>query len=514
MPFTPPLDFNMADYFLDSRVREGLGEKTALLCKDQKLTYRQVQALANRFGNALRGLGVEIENRVIISIPDIPEFPAALFGILKIGAVVVMVNPYQKPEELATMLDYTRAKVAIVHSDQIGEWTAAAESARFLKHLLVVGKTSDTYPSWEVERNRASETLENARTSRDDAALWLFSGGTTGRPKAVVQSHVSFPNTTECYAKGVLQLKESDITMSVPKLYFGYATGSNLLFPFSVGATSALFSERSTPEAVFENIRAFHPTVLINVPTMINQMVSHPDAGKQDLSSLRFTTSAGEALPVELYHRWKSRFKVEILDGLGTAEMWHIFISNRPNDVKPGGLGKVVPGFEVRLCDDFGDEVPVGDTGTMWVRGNSRALCYFNLMDQTRGAFRGDWYVSGDMLRKDKDGYYFYEGRADDMMKVSGKWVSPQDVENCLLKHPAVKECAVVGFIDKDGLTKPRAFVMLREGIRGTPGLAEELKEHVKESTDPHKYPRDIVFVDQLPRTHLGKVNRAQLKKA
>lgn len=514
MTYAPPLEFNMADYFLDARVREGLGEKTAVICGDQKLSYRKIQALANRMGNALRDLGVEPENRVIISIPDGPEFPAALFGILKIGAVVVMVNPYQKAEELGAILDYTRAKVAIVHSEQLDAWAEAAGSARFLKHLFVVGAPSDTFPSWEIERNKASDKLENLRTSRDDAAIWLFSGGTTGRPKAVVQSHTSFPNTTEGYAKGVLQMKESDITLSVPKLYFGYATGSNLLFPFSVGATTVLFPERSTPEAIFENIRKFRPTILINVPTMINQMVGHADAGKQDLSCLRFTTSAGEALPVELYHRWKSRFKVEILDGLGTAEMWHIFISNRPNDARPGSLGKVVPGFEVKLCDDFGDEVPIGDTGTMWVRGNSRALGYFNLMDQTRHAFRGDWYVSGDMLRKDKDGFYFYEGRADDMMKVSGKWVSPQDVENCLLKHPAVKECAVVGFIDKDGLTKPRAFVMLREGIRGTPGLAEELKNHVKDSTDPHKYPRDIVFMDQLPRTHLGKVNRAQLKKA
>jgi benzoate-CoA ligase len=514
MPYLPPLDFNMADYFLDQRIRQGLGDKTALLFEDRKLTYRQVQAAANLAGNALRNLGVEIENRVIISLPDGPEYVASFFGILKIGAVVVMVNPHLKPEELATFLDYTRAKVAIVHSGQLEAWTEAAQEAVHLKHFLVVGSTCDTHPSWDVEMNRASDRLENARTCRDDAAVWLFSGGTTGRPKGVVQTHTSFANTTECYAKQVVQYKESDVTLSVPKLYFGYATGSNLLFPFAAGASCALFSERSTPDEIFARIRQFKPTILINVPTMINQMVSHPKAGEQDLSCLRLATSAGEALPIELYHRWKSRFGVEILDGLGTAEMWHIFISGRPGDVKPGSLGKVVPGFEVKLCDELGRDVAAGETGYLWVRGNSRAIGYWNLMEQSRAAFRGDWYVSGDLLRQDRDGAFYYEGRADDMLKVSGKWVSPQDVENCLLKHPAVRECAVVGFMDKDGLTKPRAFVLLREGVRGTSALGEELKNHVKNATDPHKYPRDIVFVDQLPRTHLGKVDRAQLRKA
>ena len=327
---------------------------------------------------------------------------------------------------------------------------------------------------------------------------------------------------------------ENDITLSVPKLFFGYATGSNLLFPFSVGAAAVLFPERCTAEVLFEKIAKFRPTLLINVPTMINQMLAAPDAAEQDLSCLRLATSAGEALPVELYNRWKETFGVEILDGLGTAEMWHIFLSNRPDDVKPGTLGKVVPGFEVKVADDNGRPLPDGEVGWLWVRGNSRAIGYWQQMDKTVEAFRGEWYVSGDMIVRDTDGYFTYCGRGDDMLKVSGKWLAPGEVENCLLQHPAVDEVAVVGVVDEQGLTKPHAFVILREdehdalpaaGSAASPGadgsehvgagreaLAAQLKAFVRDRLEPYKYPREVIFVDELPRTHLGKVDRGALK--
>jgi benzoate-CoA ligase family protein len=510
--FDPPESFNIADYFLDSRVREGKGEKIALVSRDARLSYRQIQALANRFGNVLRGLGASPEERILIALPDVAEYVGALFGILKIGSVAVMVNPQLKLDEIEYFFEYTRARYAIVHADGFDAFATVAKGSRHLKRLVVVGGTRPGHPSWETEQAKVTDALENEPTHRDDAAIWLFSGGTTGRPKAVVQTHLSYANTTELYAKGAVGYREDDITLSVPKLFFGYAMGCNLFFPFSVGATSVLFPERSTPEALFAQIRAHRPTILVNVPTMVNQMVAHPDAKSQDLSSIRFATSAGEALPVEMYRRWKETFGVELLDGLGTAEMWHIFITNRPGDVKPGTLGRVVPGFEAKVCDDDGRPVPPGEIGALWVKGRSRAIGYWQQSDRTAAAFRGEWYVSGDLVARDADGYFTYGGRADDMLKVSGKWVSPQEVENCLLQHPTVKECAVVGVLDANGLTKPRAFVVTRASERVV-GLDEALKSWVKEKLAPYKYPREVVFIDSLPRTHLGKVDRGRLRQ-
>ena len=343
--------------------------------------------------------------------------------------------------------------------------------------------------------------------------MWLFSGGTTGRPKAVVQTHTAFANTTECYAKGVIGYREDDVTLSVPKLFFGYATGSNLLFPFAVGATAALFPERCTPEVLYDRIERLRPTILVNVPTMVNQMLAHPGAAERDLSSLRVATSAGEALPAELHRRWDDAFGVDLLDGLGTAEMWHIFLSNRPGDVRPGTLGEVVPGFEVRVCDDAGAELPDGEIGWLWVRGNSRAIGYWHRMEKSCEAFRGEWYVSGDMLVRDADGYFTYCGRGDDMLKVKGKWLSPKEVENCLLQHPGVRECAVVGIADPDGLISPHAFVVCEGSVsEGDDDLEQELRAFVKARLTSYKCPRDITLTDDLPRTHLGKVDRGALR--
>ncbi len=494
---------NIADWLLDARVREGRGDRPAVLTDTGAVTYREVQALANRFGHLLQSAGVQPEQRVIIALPDGPEFVAALFGTLKVGAVVVMVNPQLAVDAIEYFYQYTRATVAIVHRHSAPAFQAARSAAT---RVIVVGETATTRA---IEG--ASPELETFPSHRDDAAIWLFSGGTTGKPKAVVQSHASFANTTVCYGQRVLGLTERDITLAVPKLFFGYATGSNLFFPFSVGAAAALFAEKSTAETLFEKIRKFRPTVLVNVPTMVNQMVVHPDAAQQDLSSLRLATSAGEALPVELYERWKRTFDVELLDGLGTAEMWHIFISNKPGAVKPGTIGTVVPGFDVRVRDDLGHDLPNGEVGMLWVRGGSRAIGYWQQMDKTQAAFRGEWYVSGDLIRRDGDGYFTYCGRADDLLKVGGKWLAPQEVEGCLLQHPLVKEVAVVGIEDANGLTKPHAFVVATEK---RPGLAEELQEYAREHLEPYKAPRAVEFLDVLPRTHLGKVDRGKLRGA
>jgi benzoate-CoA ligase family protein len=500
------MTLNLADWLLDARVREGKGDGPALLTDQRTFTYREVQALANRFGSLLTSAGVEPEQRVIIALPDGPEFVAALFGTLKVGAVVVMVNPQLALDAIEYFCSYTRAVVAITHRHAATVFQAARGTAgAHLKEIIVVGEASTTRAL-----EGAPAELETFPSHKDDAAIWLFSGGTTGQPKAVVQSHASFANTTVCYGQRVLNLSPRDVTLAVPKLFFGYATGSNLFFPFSVGAATALFPEKSTAETMFAKIQKFQPTVLINVPTMVNQMVSHPDAAKQDLSSLRLATSAGEALPVELYERWKKTFDVELLDGLGTAEMWHIFISNKPGEVKPGTLGTVVPGFDVRVRDDLGHDLPDGEVGMLWVRGGSRAIGYWHQMEKTQESFRGEWYVSGDLVRKDRDGYFTYCGRADELLKVGGRWLAPQEVEGCLLQHPLVKEVAVVGIEDANGLTKPHAFVVPKEK---RPGLEEELQAFARERLEPYKAPRTVRFLDVLPRTHLGKVDRAHLRR-
>ena len=504
MATEPSTHLNIADYFLDARVREGRGDRTALITDAGLWSYREVQALANRYANVLGSVGVAPEQRVIIALPDGPDYVAALFGVLKIGAVVVMVNPELKPDAIEYFFDYSRATVALVAAERAEAFRAAAGRAAHAPALLAVGASD-----WESRLAAAPDIWRNYPTHRDDPAIWLFSGGTTGKPKAAVQPHRSFVNTAECYAGQVVRYTEDDVTLSVPKLYFGYATGSNLLFPFAAGAASVLFDDRCTADAIFSRIARYRPTVLIAVPTMINQMVSHPEAGRQDFSSLRLATSAGEGLPEELHARWDRSFGVPLLDGLGTAEMWHIFLSNRVGRVRHGTLGEVVPGFEIRVADEEGREVPDGTTGHLWVRGGSRALGYWQQLDKSQTCFRGEWVVTGDLVRRDADGYYTYGGRADELLKVSGKWLSATEVEGCLLLHPAVSQVAVVGVADANGLVKPCAYVIARERREG---LAEELKAFVRERLEPYKHPREVIFVESLPTTHLGKVDRGRLR--
>ncbi len=523
--FDPPERFNIAEYFLGDRIREGRGGRRALLTAAGEKTYAEVEALANRYGHLLRGAGVRPEERVLIALPDGPDFVAALFGTLRIGAVGVMLNPYLRRDEISYFFRYTRGAVLLVDSRRapfFREAMPAAPTSGTVHEAGIPWREGTSAPRKTfvvddpafAERLRAQPaTLQPYPTHRDDPALWLFSGGTTGRPKGVVQTHASFANTTECYGKRVLGLTEDDVTLSVPKLFFGYATGSNLFFPFSVGATAALFPERCSPDVLFGMIARFRPTVLVNVPTMIRHMVAHPDAGASDLSSLRLATSAGEALPPELHRRWRDRWGVTLLDGLGTAEMWHIFLSNRPDEVHPGTLGRAVPGFEVRVCDDEGRELPDGEVGWLRVRGGSRALGYWQRATATAEAFQGEWYVSGDMVVRDERGVFRYCGRGDDMLKVKGKWLSPGEVEDCLLRHAAVAEAAVVGVPTPEGLVEPVAWVVPTEPAVARAGeLAPELREFVASRLSSYKTPAAVHVAEDLPRTHLGKVDRTALR--
>jgi benzoate-CoA ligase len=509
-----PERFNMADYFLDQNIRKGRGDKIAVYYKDDAYTYVQVQEMANRAGNTLRGLGVEMENRVLMVLPDSIEFVAVWFGILKIGAVITMVNTILPASDYEYYLNYTRARVAVVHESVLSKIEEVRAACPFLKAVLVVGKEDGKNPNYERLLAQSSSQLQNADTHLHDIAAWLFTSGSTGRPKGAVHFHEDFPFNTECYAKQVMQINETDITLSVPKLFFGYATGTNLMFPFAVGAATALFEERSTPDTVFAMIRKHEPTVLTTVPTMINAMLDHERAKDQDLSCLRLAVTAGEALPPELYNRWKNTFGVELLDGIGSAELFHIYISNRIGGVKPGSLGKLVPGYEARVVGAGGKEAADNEIGTLWVKGESAAVYYWQSHEKSKETLRGDWVVSGDLFRRDPDGYFWYAGRTDDMLKVSGIYVSPLEIENCLLQHPAVREVCVVGHTDNDGLTRPKAFIVLQGSYEGSEDTADQLKTFVKERLAPYKYPRLIQFIDDLPKNDRGKIERKKLRDA
>jgi len=482
-----------------------LGDRVAIRTDARTFSYADVARRSAQFARLLAADDIRPEERVIVALPDGVDFVASLFGILRRGSVAVMINPETTPDLVGHFLGYTRARAAFVPADRVDLFRTQAGGLPQSLRLYAVG-------SDEFAAQCESQSTEFAAfdTHRDDAAIWLFSGGTTGRPKGVVQTHRSFVNTTALYGQGVLGIGAADVTISVPKLFFGYATGANLFFPFSVGASCVLFSERCTAGTLFAQIVRHRPTVLINVPTMIQQMVSHQGAATADVSSLRVATSAGEPLPAELHERWMRTFGVELLDGLGTAEMWHIFISNRPGDVVPGTLGRVVPGFDVMLCDDDGRPVPDGDVGALWVKGESRAIGYWQQMDDTMRAFRGEWCVTGDMLRGNGDGTFTYCGRSDEMLKVHGRWLAPAEVENCLLAHPAVQEVAVVGATDGSGLISACAYIVCASP---SATLAGELQAYAKMRLEHYKSPRDVVFLDALPRTHLGKVDRGALAR-
>lgn len=507
-----PERFNMAEYFLDHNIQEGRSNKIAVYYKDSVYTYGQVYEMSNRAGNVLKELGVAIEDRVLIALPDCIEFIAVWFGILKTGAVVTMVNTILPASDYEYYLNYTRARIAIVHESVASKFEEVRSHCPNLRRILVVGKDDGKNPSYDRMMSQSSSELKNEDTHRDDFAMWLFTSGTTGKPKGAVHFHHDFPYNTEHYAKQVLQIQETDITLSVPKLFFGYATGTNLMFPFAVGASTAIFEERSTAETIFEMIRRYRPTILTTVPTMINAMLDREDAAEQDLSCLRLTLSAGEALPPELYHRWKKTYGVEILDGIGSAELFHIYISNRIGDVKPGSLGKVVPGYEAKVVGADGTEAADGEIGTLWAKGDSAAVYYWQAHEKSKEVLRGDWVVSGDLFRRDSDGYFWYAGRADDMLKVGGIYVSPYEIENCLLQHHAVREVCVVGHTDTDGLVKTKAFVVLQESYVRDAVLVEELQGFVKKKLAPFKYPRLVEFLDELPKNDRGKIERKKLR--
>src|SRR5438093_2886843 len=508
-----PAQFNVAAWFVDRNVTEGRGASPAFLYEHRTLTYADVQELVNRTGNALLELGVEMETRVLMLCLDAPEFIGTFWGAIKIGAVPVPVNTLMRTADYLYFLGDSRAKVAVISAPLLAEAAPALVDAKRLKHVLIAGGNHGQFVSYEDRIAKASATLEAALTSRDDAAFWQYSSGSTGFPKGAVHLHHDMVICCETYGKQVLGITPSDRVFSAAKLFFAYGLGATGFLPMSVGAQAMLYPHRPTPEGVFETIARFRPTIFFGVPTLYAGMLAVKEAETRfDLSSLRLCVSAGEALPDELYKRWRARFGVEIIDGIGPTEVGYIFISNRPGQTRPGSTGLPVPGYVLAIVDDDGRSVARGEIGNIRVKGDSTMAYYWNKHEKTKETLFGPWIQTGDKYYQDEDGYYWYCGRSDDMLKVGGIWVSPVEVEATLVRHPAVLEAAVVGREDSDRLVKPQAFVVLKEPASGGDTLADELKAFVKDKIAPYKYPRWIDFVAELPKTATGKIQRFKLR--
>lgn len=509
-----PEHCNASAAFIDDHLTQGRGERQALRWRDEVVTYRQLAANVNKTGNALRRLGVRPEERILLVALDSPAFVYSFWGGLKMGAVPVPVNTGLRSEEYAYLLDDSRATTLIV-SAELWPTVAPAVQSRSIPTIIIgAGQAPEAgrldFTEW-IE-SEAPE-LDPAPTHRDDAALWLYSSGSTGAPKGAVHQHRNLVYCSDTYAREILAIGPDDVTLAAPRLFFAYGLGGGMNFALRVGATAALMSERPTSDGMFGAIQKYKPTIFFGVPTLYAAMLQIKDAEQQyDLSSVRVCVSAGEPLPAELFTRWQERFGVEILDGIGTTEALHIFLSNRAGQVRPGSSGRPVAGYEIQLQTEDGQPVAQGEIGDLLVSGGSLTSGYWQKRELTQQALYGAWLRTGDKYYQDADGYYWYCGRADDMLKVSGQWVSPTEVEGLLFTHPAVLEAAVVGWQDQDRLVKPKAFVVLQAGQVPSAALAEELRAFVKARTLPHKYPRWVEFVAELPKTTTGKIQRYKLR--
>ncbi len=519
-----PEQMNAAEYFVDRHIREGRGESTAVIdaADGRRYSYSDVTAMVNRFGNALtETLEVRMEERVMLILLDSPAFVAGFFGSIKAGAVPVPTNTLLEPEEYAYLLNDSRARVLVISAPLLPQITPVLEILHYLRRLVVVGDAEfESLPNYlklhdyDALLGDASDQLEAVPRHKDDACFWLYSSGTTGFPKGAVHLQHDMIFCSETYARQTLKITENDRMFSVAKLFFAYGLGNGLYFPFSVGATTILNPGRPEPESIFQVIDAHKPTLFFSVPTSYSALLHVEDAtARFDVSSIRLCVSAGEALPPSIYHRWKEKFDVDILDGIGSTEALHIFISNQPGAIKPGSSGRLVPGYEAKIVDEDGREVPVGEVGDLLISGDSTCAYYWNRHEESKERILGRWLHTGDKYLLDKEGFFHYQGRSDDMLKVSGMWASPIEIENSLLEHGAIRECGVIGDEDEAGLVKPKAFVALNPGFAASDQLTEELIAFVKSKISRFKYPRWIVYVDDLPKTATGKIQRFKLRE-
>ena len=512
----PPEAFNFAAHLLQAN--SGRPDKAAFIDDDGAVTYGEFDDRARRFAAALKERGVKREERALILMQDGADWPVAFLGAMLAGVIPVAVNTLLTADDLAYMLEHSRAQIAFVSGAVKPALKAALAKSDHEVHAIVVSRPAQPLEPGETAFGdflaRTAPLTKAARTRADDPAFWLYSSGSTGRPKGTVHSHANPYWTTELYGKGILALRESDVCFSAAKLFFAYGLGNALTFPLAVGATALLMADRPTPEAVFKRLRGgvggVKPTVFYGAPTGFAGLLASNLLPKRKEVSLRLVSSAGEALPAEIGERFKRHFGVDIVDGIGSTEMLHIFISNRPDKVRYGATGWPVPGYEIELRSEDGRAVPGGEPGDLYISGPSAALMYWGNRAKTRETFEGRWVRSGDKYIRNPDGTFTYAGRSDDMLKVGGVWVSPFEVEATLVQHPSVLEAAVIGAPDADGLIKTKAFVVLKEGASADEA---ELKGFVKDRLAPYKYPRSIAFIAELPKTATGKIQRFKLRE-
>ena len=465
------------------------------------VTYGELSQLANGAARGLLKLGIRREERVLLVGYDSPGWVASFLGAIRIGAVPVPVNPLlQRSEDYDHYLEDSLARAVVVDANTEEKVQAAIDRATTRPALL------------RADRIRPADAVEPAPTRKDDMAFWLYSSGSTGKPKAVVHLQHDIPYTCATYASQVLGIRETDTTFSTTGLFHAYGFGNNLTFPYWVGASTVLHAGRHTPQTVLDTIEKQKPTLFFSAPTLYNAILNFEGAKSRDLSSIRHCVAAAEALPAEVWRRWKEAFGLTILDGVGSTEMLHIYCSNRLDDVKPGSSGKPVPGYELKILDDEGTPVKQGEAGDLYVKGDSALALYWAQHEKSKRSILGEWFFTGDRYRVDSDGFYWYEGRSDDMIKVSGLWVSPIEIESALLEHPAVAESAVVG-VSVDGFTRIKAFVIAKPSAVPGDALTIELQEHCKSRLQRFQYPHSVEYVTELPKTVTGKIQRYKLRE-
>lgn len=519
--FSQRRPYNAVSDFVDANVARGLGKKLAFVDPDRSLTYGELQSRSCQFAAALRTLGLRSEDRVTLLLNDTVDYPVAFWGAIRAGIVVIPLNTFLTAAQYAYILADSRASTIVASAPLAQTIWPILDRLPYLRNIILVGAIAEdktAFPGREVHLFEEVLAREQPKpclteTVSDEVAFWLYTSGSTGDPKGVKHVHSSLMATAKLFGQGVVGINENDVVFSAAKLFFAYGLGNAMSFPLSVGATAALWPYRPTPESVFEMMRRHRPTVFYGVPSLYTALLSHNEICRGAGSDrLRVCVSAGEALPAHIGERWRATVGVDVLDGIGSTEMLQTFLSNRPGDIHYGSTGKPVPGYDAKIVDESGRELGDGEIGELVVRGPSAGEGYWNQRAKSRRTFAGEWTFTGDKYQRDKNGYYFYCGRTDDMFKVSGMWVSPFDVEAALVSHEAVLEAAVIGKEDADGLIKPKAFIVLKNGYAADERLIETLKVHVKEQTGPWKYPRWIDVRPDLPRTSTGKIQRFKLR--
>ncbi|HJU20000.1 MAG TPA: benzoate-CoA ligase family protein [Stellaceae bacterium] len=506
--------YNAAADLVGRNLAAGRGGKTAFIDDRGRYSYADLAGRVNRFANMVRHRGLHREERILLCLQDGIDFPTAFLGAILAGIVPVAVNTMLPPEDYAFMLRDSRAQAVVVSAPLAAKIEAAAATlAEPRPEILVAGAEPGAPMGLATLLAQMPDQAEAAPTHPDEPCFWLYSSGSTGRPKGTVHIHSSLVATADLYGVPILGIAESDLVFSAAKLFFAYGLGNSLTFPLAVGATAILLAERPTPAVIGHVLRTHRPTIFYGVPTLYNALLASAELPPREELALRRCASAGEPLPAEIGRRWLTRTGVDILDGIGSTEMLHIFLSNRPDEVRYGTTGRPFPGYALKLLDEDGAPADPGEIGDLLVSGPSSALCYWNNRERSRATFQGLWTRTGDKYRVNEDGYYVYCGRSDDMLKVSGQYVSPAEVEAALMTHDGVLEAAVVGAADESGLVRPKAFVVTSPGTAAGPRLADALSEHVRSLLPPFKCPRWFAFIDELPKTATGKIQRFKLRE-